>query len=219
MKKKTKVILTLLCISAVLMAVGICLALSYGDTFKTDSNSLLFYLTVGCIILSAVLFSGTISIAILFPLSKTKIDPSAPVKRDERQTLYSGKAAECSLTTMTFAAFLMLILDAIGVPQFAEPNVLLFLNVLLGVLVYGVYRIWNDAYFVMNQNKKTSIFLFAFMIVICLRNGISDLLKGEAIADGLLTEQSLILATGIMSVIVLATMGIKALKDRKEEEE
>jgi len=217
MKKSTIAIITSLCISAILMIIGIALALNYGDSFKNNSNTPIFIVTVGCFILSAGLCGATIGIALVLPHFK-KLNPSVPAQLDERQSLITGKGAEYALTAIFFVAVAMSIWEAINLPQFAQPSVLLLLTTLLGFLVYSVYRVWNGAYFAINKDKKSSTSLFTILIVIALLAGLSDLLKGRIIADGLLTHHCLPLAGGIYGLILLATIGIKNHVDRKDDE-
>lgn len=216
MRKRTLSSIILFCISILLLITGLWLAFTYGDTFKAESNSPLFIATITCIVLS-VLLIGVIFGIFLFSLSKSAY-PTKPAQFDERQVLISGKGAEYGLTTIAFAAVAMALWDAAGLPQFAQPSVLLILATILGILVYGVYRIWHGAYFVVNGNKKFITALLGVYTVISLFAGISDLLDGKIIENGLMTHHCLMLTASIMGLFWLTTIGLKALKDRKDED-
>ncbi|MBR2407890.1 MAG: hypothetical protein IKB07_02935 [Lachnospiraceae bacterium] len=216
MKKRKITALVLLCISILLLIAGLLLAFIYGDTFKTESNSPLLIVTITCIIL-AILLIGAVFGIFLVSLSKSAY-PTKPAQFDERQILISGKGAEYGLVTVALIALVMLFWDVAELPQFAEPGALLILATLLGFLVYSVYRVWHGAYFVINGNPKYITSLFGVYTAITLLIGISDLLDGKLIENGLLTHHCLMLSSGIVFLFVLATMGLKALKDRKDED-
>ena len=216
MKNKKLIIIILSCLSLILMITGLRMAATYGDTFKTGDNSLLFILTIGCILLSILLF-GTIFGIFLFSLSKSAY-PTKPAQLDERQVLVTGKGAEYGLLTVAIAALSLWIWDIFELPQFAEPSAALILAALLGFLVYGVYRIWHGAYFVVNGNPKFITALLIVYAAISLSNGLTDLLDGKLVKDGLLTHHCAVFAAGIMCLFWLATIGLKAIKDRKDED-
>ena len=216
MKKKTLVALTLFITSVLLFATGIFLAITYGDTFKTEEYSLTLILTIVSFVLAVILL-GVIFVIFLISLSKAAY-PEKKASLDERQILINGKGAEYGLTAIAFFAFAMWILEAFELPQFAQPNALLVLAVLLGFLVYGVYRIWHGAYFAVNGNSKAITALLGVYTVISLVGGINDIIDGKLVEDGLLTTQCGVTAAGIMCLSFLVTIGLKALKDRKDED-
>jgi len=217
MKNKKHITIILSCLSLILMITGLWLAATYGDTFKTEENSLLLVLTVTCIVLSTLLI-GTIFGIFLFSLSKSAY-PVKPALLDERQVLVNGKGAEYGLVTVAIAALGVYLWEPVfELPPFAEPSAVAVLIALLGVLVYGVYRIWHGAYFVVNGNPKYITALLVVYTVISLIAGISDLLEGKLIENGVLTSDCIMLAAAIMCLSWLATIGLRALKDRKDEE-
>lgn len=217
MKNKKLITIILSCLSLILMITGLWLAATYGDTFKTGANSLLLVLTVTCIVLS-ILLIGAIFGIFLFSLSKSAY-PVKPAQLDERQVLVTGKGAEYGLVTVTIAALGVYLWEAVfELPPFAEPSAVAVLIALLGFLVYGVYRIWHGAYFVVNGNPKFITALLVVYTVIALIAGISDLLEGKLIENGVLTSDCIMFAGSIMCLFWLATIGLKALKDRKDED-
>ena len=217
MKNKKLITIILSCLSLILMITGIWLAATYGDTFKTEENTPLFVLTIGCILLSIVLIGGIFAI-FLVSLSKSAY-PAKTALLDERQILVNGKGAEYGLLAVAIATLFVYFWEAaFELPPFAEPSAVAVLLALLGCLVYGVYRIWHGAYFAVNGNPKYITVLLVVYTVISLIAGISDLLEGELIENGVLTSDCIMLAGGIMCLFWLATIGLKAIKDRKDED-
>lgn len=217
MKKKSIIALTLFLISVLLFGIGFFLIFTYGDTFKNESISVMLVLTVTCFIL-AILLLGCIFGMFLFSLAKTAY-PEKKALLDERQILITGKGAEHGLTAVALAALTMGIWEAFELPQFAQQSTLLILGVLLGFLVYGVYRIWHGAYFALNGNQKASTKLLGIYTILSLALTVSDLTDGKFTEDGLLTPSCGVPAAFLMGLSWLITIGLKTMKDRKEEEE
>lgn len=216
MKKRPIATLTLFSISIILLATGLGLAVAFEDSFHLDNPSALMFISLACIGVAILVF-GVAFAFLIFPLARAKEQPG-PVQLDERQTMYSGKGAEYGLSATAFAALGMYLWESAGLPQFAQPSALLILTALLGIFVYIAYRIWNDAYFAVNRNRKSSVTLTAILGFVLLLGGISDLLNGRVIVNGLLTKDCFALAFGVTDLLLLAVIGLKALKDRKDED-
>ena len=109
---------------------------------------------------------GCVGLAIAFVLIIImKTDRSMKCKYDERQELIRGRGFKYGFfsiigMTLIFACFreeLSKIMDTL-IQDFAI--------VMVGLIVYVVYCIWNDAYFALNESKtKIAIIFFAIAVV------------------------------------------------------
>lgn len=158
-------------------------------------------------------------LAALFLLTNTT-DTSTRRKYDERQLLAQRTAYQYSFFTMTGFSLLMLCWYLAGFPSFiAQPEVLLFLDIILGTLVYAVYAIWNDAYFALNENRNRLIVCFATLGSVNLILAARGIHNGGMLTDGKLNFLSLSLFCGILSITALITILLKKQKEKRDEDE
>lgn len=169
-----------------------------------------------------ILFTGILTgllVAILFLLTSIT-DTSTRRKYDERQLLAQRNAYRYAFFTMIGFSVLMLCWYLTDLPAFAtQPGVLLFLNAILGILVYAVYAIWHDAYFALNESRVKLIICFVTLGLINLIAAGHCILSGEFLTDGKLNSLSINLFCGILSITVLTTILLKKQKEKREQKE
>lgn len=175
--------------------------------YPADANYLLITVLLGCIAFVCL----TCIIIILFKKNRTER------KYDERQLLVRGNAFKYAFFTMLIynvIAYILYLCEA-NLPLF--PDTLFMLGVLVGLMVFVTYSIWNDAYYALNENKKQ---VNTFLIVIGILNlgiGISHLFDGTAIVNGKLAVGSINLICGILLIYVFIVNIIKFLVDKRSE--
>lgn len=166
-------------------------------------------------VLVGVVF-GLVLVALIFRLTKT--DKSSKCKYDERQELVRGKGYRYAFGAMVIYNGLMTVLKLADVPVFMQDEIMLFISLLLGVVVYAAYCIWNDAYFALNENRKRVLIAFGLIAAINLFVGVKNGIDGILIVDGELTYASLNLLCGILFLIIFVVLGIKGIAQKAMNE-
>ena len=148
----------------------------------------------------------------------TKKDRSIRAKYDERQQLARGKAYKYGFWTAFGYFGLWILLDIAEIRVPAEDCVTAFLGMLLTGLVFVSSCISSDAYFSLNENRKA---ISIAMLLLGLANcgfGAINLLRGEAIVDGILTFRSINLLCGIFLLCIGAVLLARRLRGDREED-
>ncbi len=150
-------------------------------------------------------------------LFTSKLRKNQTPKYDERQELVRGKAYK-------YAFFAMLIFGAIYMysslfigSELLLASVAIMIDMFVGLVVYGVYCIWNDAFATINGISKSYIIFLVCTVVLNLGNAIGTIKDGSIIANGTLTLDSISLVCAISLTIILITMLVKKLMNREAE--
>ena len=143
-------------------------------------------------------------------------DKSDASKYDERQIAMQGKAYKRGFFSIVLInTGLMVFSSLLG--SFAQTGVYLMLGIVLGTCVTVTTLIMNDAYFRLDQNKKVFYILFGVLAVINAALGIRNILKGNAVVDGMVSFAGTAnLFSGLMIVYVFAVLLLKKIRDGKE---
>ncbi len=167
-------------------------------------------------IMAGILF-GILFIALVAVLARK--DTTAVSKYDERQIAMQGKAAKYAFYTMlVYSMAAAVILDLNLVPVIS-PAVLLFAGAMLGAGVMVTYALLKDAYFKMNESKRTWIIAFGIITVFNVFLGIISLARNEILADGILRISEVgNLLCGVLMAYILILCCVKNIIDRREEE-
>ena len=154
-------------------------------------------------------------VIIVKALKKAKRNPA---KYDERQILLRGKAYKMGFITILGLAILYVSL----IPVFDELITYgyLFNGIIMvvGVMVFVVYSIWNDAFFSLKDDIDSYILM---NIVIIIANCVSmpPIAKDvNFIEDVLLSNRFFNILSILSFTIILIILLIKKYIDRKEEE-
>ncbi len=147
---------------------------------------------------------------------------------DERQEALRGKGFRLSFYVMLGYLLWIFLVDTMG---FVRPEfyaVLYTLGLLIGVLVYAVYAIWNDCYFALNERKSTSIGILAALGLLNLMIGVSGVKRlfsashSPIFGAGVSKTPLINLAVAVMLIVIAFTLFLKKLgtdKAADEEEE
>ncbi|WP_051545606.1 hypothetical protein [Butyrivibrio sp. MC2021] len=146
-------------------------------------------------------------------------DKKIKTQYDERQQNILNKGYKYGFYTMITCEAILICL---GIGQVSLPfadYLLHFIAILAGCLVLCVYSIWNDAYWGMNNNKKSYLIIFAVLFVINLIPIVAGFLNGSIKAEGV----GSLPITNIIVVIWMALIGctllVKKIADSREEED
>ncbi len=158
--------------------------------------------------------SAIILIPMLIALTK---DGKIKRKYDERQEAIRGRGFKGAFYTMfvmnMFYGFLQAACKNIPI----EPGAVMLIISVMGVGVYAWYCILNDGYFALNEKVPQTIIAFALIAVVNFIIGISSLLEGDMIEEGVITFNCLNLVCAIFMLITVLVILIKQHKDKKED--
>ncbi len=198
------------------------------DTFKDGTWEMHYnysirqyqaYFIIACIVGGII-----IAILLILPILDFARNDKDPFKRyDERQIAMQGKAYKYAFFSMlSYFVVIMLISFLMDLPLFIQipfsTDFMLLFGLLIGVVVFAVTAIINDAYFSLNENRKFLIGIFSVLTVINLTIGIILIARGELVEDlefNLSNSGNLI--SGIALLILLISLLVKRFKDRKED--
>lgn len=157
-------------------------------------------------------------ICVVFLLALTKNGDSAKCKFDERQELVRGRGFKYGFFTLLICNFIVFLLEMSDVPVYAETEVIVVINCLIGISIYVIYCIWNEGYFALNENRKRLMVAFAVIGVANLLVSAVNIAEGTMIENGKLTFRSLNLCCGLLLIVVFVTLLLKKVcKDGKDE--
>lgn len=137
---------------------------------------------------------------------------------DERQEVIRNRGYKYGFWTMGAYLAVMMIADVMGISIPVQNTVLYFLGFFLGAGVLMVYSIWNGAYFGLNNRRQEWIVFIIFFALFNFAIGAANFIKGEMINNGMLDVGFINILCGLLLLIAVATLGIRAFADKKEEE-
>lgn len=169
--------------------------------------------------LLGILCGVTLGLILIWVLLKwTKKDGSSKCRYDERQQIVRGQAFKAAFFTLIFCDALYALEDAIVEKQFLYGADAMGMCIIISVVVYACYCIWNEGYFALNENRKRVLVAFA---LIALMNFV--IFGIHAVNDGIWEEGMLApcilnLFCGVMFLVIFSVMLMKRMQNRSEEE-
>lgn len=164
-------------------------------------------------VIIAAFFVSLIFIIII--LKATKTDGAIKCKFDERQSAVRGKAYQISFFVLLGYNVVYGIVTASVQKPFIEPFAAMVIGICLAVMVNVVYCILKDAYFSLNENRKSLLIVFSVLSVINLFAGVRAIMEGEAVKNGVITLSISNLVCAILLILILIALLIKHLQDKK----
>lgn len=141
---------------------------------------------------------------------------------DEMQLKKRGDAFRIGFFTLLACVLLMLFLNSLD--SFAEKvtvDFMLIASIMITACVFGVYSIWKDAFFRMNENPKTYLgicFAVVFPNAIVLIGELKQ--HGTLLKDGKVTFTPCGNLLNVVTFTIIAiTIIIKMIVNRREEKE
>ncbi len=148
----------------------------------------------------------------------TKKDKDVRAKFDERQQRARGKGYCLGFWTAFGYFIVMLLLDVLGIKVPAETGVVAFIGLVLSGFVFTAYCIWADAYFALNENRKSLCVWLLILGVLNIGLGVLNVLLGEAVVGGVLTYRAINLICGIFLAVLGGVLLARKLKADGEDE-
>ncbi|MEE1124923.1 MAG: hypothetical protein UHK60_01925 [Acutalibacteraceae bacterium] len=138
---------------------------------------------------------------------------------DERQELVRGKAYKYAFFSMAIYGAIYLLCSMFIEKEFLTASMALIIDMFIGLVVSGVYSIWNEAFFTLNikQSPKAYIVLLIWVTLLNSYTGISAIIDGNIIENGTLSTASISLIGSISLTIILITILIKFIVNKKAE--
>lgn len=155
----------------------------------------------------------------IFVVCKVLKKNKTAAKYDERQLLARGKAFQAGFFGTLIADAAAIVICGAFEISWLPPAVLFAIAALIGIGIFCISAIVNDAYFGFNQDTKTS---GRFIVVIGGLNliiGIISVVRGGFIQDGTLNGSVLNLLLGILFVITYSVILVHNRQTETEGEE
>lgn len=160
---------------------------------------------------------GLILVAVILKITKT--DGSMKCKFDERQVIARGKGYKYGFFTCAVCNIIYAFGAALLPKLPIDPSAFMILTIAIGACVHISYCIWNDAYFSLNENRGRLMITFVLIAALNLYLGISSLLDGRGLKDGVLNLDSVNLFAGMIFIVAFLVMAAKHVSDRAKDKE
>ena len=135
---------------------------------------------------------------------------------DERQERARGKAFKYAFyAMMVYEALLCVISSGIEIP--AEPLVIHFSVIFVGLVVLAIICIAKDAFAGQNTNMKRYTIVMVFVTLINILTAIVAVSGGIMVEDGKLQAPFCNLLCAVLFIVIYAAYGIKQLSDRRDD--
>jgi len=150
----------------------------------------------------------------LFSTKKMNKDHKVKTKYDERQLKIRGDAFKYGFFATLIANGLMMSLAASNLDKFFGMNAY-FIPIFVGIVTQMTYSVFKDAYFGLNNKRKSYLIFMAFIGLINFAIAILATIEGELIKDGILQSPFLNYLCGGLFVILAGELFVKDLIDKK----
>ena len=145
-------------------------------------------------------------------------DSSATPKFDERQMAVRGRGYMFAFYIIILVMCLMPVVMTDEIQTFLG-DLIYFIPLCVGLPVHVMYCVWKNAYVELNLNVKSWVVLMIFIGIFNLILGVSRIIDGTIIEDGVLQANAINLYLGILVFVILIELLIKNAIDRKEADE
>ena len=171
-----------------------------------------------CVIVFLVIYLAWCAILIA---AVAKSEPKKKKKQafDERQIAAQGMAYKWSFWTMCIYYLLYATICGAAGIVWCDPFLGAFLGVIVGVTVFAVICIFQDAYFSPDKSRKSEIFVINLLTVCqgCL--GLMNTSKGTFIENGVLSSDTLPFFVLLVGLVLDAAFIVKHRMEKREEQE
>ncbi len=158
---------------------------------------------------------GLVLVVVLFKMANT--NNRIKTEYDERQEKIRGKAYRYAFYTTVICQAIVMTLSVGQIDLPIQDYVLQFASVLAGCTVLGVYCIWNDVYWGLNNDPKKYLIIFVIALALNAFAAIGSIVGGGIMEDGKLGLPMLNIMVIIMMLIVCIELIIKRCIDRTSE--
>lgn len=156
---------------------------------------------------------------VAFVLIISRLTKNKNCNFDERQELIRGRAYKYAFFTYLIYGVGYSAVSSLLEKDFMTTSTAFMVGLYISLIVFAVYNIWNDSFFAFNQKPVSYISLF-FIVTICSGIGsITSIRDGSIIENGSLTLDCIGTVCAIAFAIILITMLIKMILNKKAEQE
>lgn len=162
---------------------------------------------------------GVLAVAVIcFFLMKFRKAKGVPDARyDERQEALRNRGFKLAYISLVVYLAVYAILDSTEI-SWCRPGAGLFLGVLLSVMIFIIYCIYNDAYFRVSDKPGFYVILFAALGIVNILVGfVVPPLKGIE-ASPLLGLEDINFVVGVFTLIVFINVLVKLHLDKRADE-
>ena len=138
---------------------------------------------------------------------------------DERQLLVRGKGYTAAFYTLVIYEALMMLLTLSGIELPVQDYILHVAGLFIGCTVLGVYCIWNDVYWGLNNDRRKYIWVIVAAFAINVAVAVGSILNGNVMEDGKLGMPTLNILVTIMLLIIMAEMLVKRAMEKNVKNE
>lgn len=138
---------------------------------------------------------------------------------DERQKLVRAGGYKIGFWVITIYECVLAILGIGEVVIPVEAPVLHFGGIICGITALGIYSVWKDAYWGLNNDKRRYTILFVVCGAINLLSGVMSIVDGRIMNDGMVSLPAMNLLCGLMILVLGIALGVKSLVSKDAEEE
>lgn len=166
-----------------------------------------------------VAFGLMVVVAIMILIIRKKLGPECK-NYDERQILIRGKGYRISFMTVLLLSFIYAGFFYGMTKDIISPQLVIFTIGFLGIMIYAVYCILNDAYLQVGQNPKKWIILMAFVIIanaLAAFAGSDQGLTAQGLATGMAINSIIAILFGVVLVVFLIKLGMDKRGEGHEE--
>ena len=135
---------------------------------------------------------------------------------DEMQKQIRGEGYKYAFYTVMIVEAILCVLT-LGMVLPAEPYVVHFFAIFVGITVQACYCIWKGAYIGQNTNLQRYIILMAVVAVFNFSSAFMAWRAGELFADGKFQAPAVNLLCGLMFAVIGIVGLVKKVTDREEE--
>ena len=138
---------------------------------------------------------------------------------DERQELIRGRAFKYAFFSILIYVASYGPISALLEKDFMTTSTALFVGIFIALIVFAVYNIWNESFFALKQTPINFILLFSITAICSGYSGICSIRDGSIMENGLLTLECMSVVASIAFAIIVITMLIKIIINKKAEQE
>lgn len=153
----------------------------------------------------------------IFIIRAVNRDRKMTTEYDEMQKLIRGNGYKYAFYAVLIFEAVMCVLT-MGMMLPAEPYVIHFTAIFVGVTVQASYCIWKGAYIGQNTDLKKYVILMAVISVFNLLSAFMAWRSGDLIVDGKLQGPTVNLLCGLMFAVIGAVGLARKMADREDEE-
>lgn len=138
---------------------------------------------------------------------------------DERQEMERGKGFKYGFYTLLIYDMVFGVAYMESIPTWCDPFVGNFIGVILALMVFGVYCIWNEAYATLQQGPQAVYFCFGCLGFAQIMVGISNYKTRGLFVDGKLSTVSCNFMLGFAFVVFFITYFVRNYVNRHSVED